>query len=286
MRPELSVVIPCLDEAETLPRTLERVETEGEGCEVVVVDGGSTDGTLAIAAAHPGVRRVRAPRSRGLQLNAGAAAARGETLFFLHADTLPPAGFARCIARALERPGTVAGSFCLRFDAGDPLLRLYAWCSRLNHPLFTYGDQGLFLRRTTFEELGGFAPIPLLEDVEIQRRLRRRGRFVKLRRRAVTSSRRFEAGGRLRQQAVNALLLLAYGAGESPHALARLYGRGCGPLEAASATVTVLRRRLRGRDAARDRAYGELSRSFALPAQGESETVKATESRPRRITID
>lgn len=226
--PALSVVIPCLDEAERLPGTLARIEEEGEGCEVVVVDGGSTDGTLDLALGRRGVRLVRAPPSRGGQLNAGAAAARGEILFFLHADTLAPRGFARRIADALARPGVVAGSFRLGFDAASPALRLYAWCSRFNRPLFTYGDQGLFLRRATFEAIGGFAPLPLFEDVEIQARLRRRGRFVKLPVPVVTAARRFQARGAVRQQAVNALLVLAYRCGASPEELGRYYPQKTG----------------------------------------------------------
>lgn len=233
-RPALSVIIPCLNEAERLPRTLAGVEEGGGGCEVVVVDGGSTDGTREVAAAHPAVRLVRAPRSRGVQLNTGAAAARGEHLFFLHADTLPPADFAARILRVLDRPGVVAGSFRLAFDAGGPVLRFYSWCSRVNHPLFTYGDQGLFLRRATFERIGGYAPIPLLEDVEIQGRLRARGRFVKVPEPATTSARRFEARGAVRQQVVNALLVVAFRAGASPAALAPLYARKRGPGVAAA----------------------------------------------------
>lgn len=240
------MVIPSLNEAERLPRTLARVAEGGDGCEVVVVDGGSTDGTPEVAAAFPGIRVVRAPRSRGLQLNAGAAAARGQRLFFLHADTLPPLGFAARIARVLERPGVVAGSFCLAFDAGGPWLRLYSRCSRLNHTLSTYGDQGLFLCRSTFERIGGYAPIPLLEDVEIQGRLRARGRFVKVPVPAVTSARRFQARGAVRQQVVNGLVVLAYRSGARPEALARLYARGLGP----AAVAAELLRRARRRDQA------------------------------------
>lgn len=239
-RPALSVVIPCLNEAERLSGTLARVEEGGGGCEIVVVDGGSTDGTREIAAAYPGVRLVRAPRSRGIQLNAGAAATSGESLLFLHADTLPPVDFAARIAEILERPGVAAGSFCLAFDAGGPALGLYAWCSRIGHPLFTYGDQGLFLRRSTFERIGGFAPIPLLEDVEIQERLRAWGRFVKVQVPVVTAARRFQARGAVRQQVVNGLLVLAFRAGADPAALERLYAGGCGP--AALVAKILLRR--------------------------------------------
>lgn len=142
-----------------------------------------------------------------------------------------------------------AGSFCLAFDAGGPALGLYSWCSRIGHPLFTYGDQGLFLRRSTFEWIGGFAPIPLLEDVEIQARLRARGRFVKVRVPVVISARRFQARGAVRQQVIDALLVLAFRAGADPAALARLYAGGDAP---AALAAKILFRRMPKDQAARD----------------------------------
>lgn len=229
-RPRLSVIIPTLDEEEWLPRTLERAGAERPGAvaptvEVVVADGGSRDGTWDLRRRFPAVRFVRARRGRGPQMNAGAAASRGENLLFLHADTRLPDGFAALIERALARRDVAAGSFRLRFHPTSPLLDLFALCSRIRHPLFTYGDQGLFLRRSTFEAIGGFAPLPLFEDVEIQRRLRRAGRFVKLPAPVLTSARRYRARGVLRQQTLNLALVLAFHAGVGPERLASLYGR-------------------------------------------------------------
>lgn len=225
----LAVVIPALDEEGTLPATLARLAEVAPEAEVVVADGGSRDGTLGLAAAFPRVRFLRAPRGRGPQMNAGAAASRGDPLLFLHADTLAPADLCALVDEALARPRAAAGSFCLRLEPSSPLLRFYSLCSRIPHPLFTYGDQGLFLRRSTFEAVGGFAPLPLFEDVEIQGRLRRHGRFVKLPVPVVSSARRFRERGILRQQLVNLLLVVAYRAGGDPRWLARRYERPASP---------------------------------------------------------
>jgi rSAM/selenodomain-associated transferase 2 len=221
----LAVVIPALDEESMLPVTLARLAEVAPEAEVVVADGGSRDGTLRLAAAFPRVRFLRAPRGRGPQMNAGAAESRGDPLLFLHADTLPPANLCALVDEALARPRTAAGSFCLRLEPSNPLLAFYSLCSRIPHPLFTYGDQGLFLCRSTFEAVGGFAPLPLFEDVEIQDRLRRHGRFVKLPVPVVSSARRFRARGILRQQLANLLLVVAYRAGGDPRRLARRYER-------------------------------------------------------------
>lgn len=225
-RPRLSVIIPALDEEETLPRTIEHLRRVSPRAELLVADGGSRDGTWGLRHRFSDVRFVRGPRGRGPQMNAGAAASRGEILFFLHADTLAPEGVAELVDGVLSRPAVAAGAFCLRFAPTSPLLGLYALCSRMNHPLFTYGDQGLFLRRSTFEAIGGFAPLPLFEDIEIQRRLRREGRFVKLPVPVITSARRFRARGILRQQVLNIALVLGFRAGIRAERLAVLYAPG------------------------------------------------------------
>ena len=245
--PRLSVIIPALDEAVALPPTLVRLSRLAPGAEVVVVDGGSRDGTWQLRRRFTQARFVRSQRGRGPQMNTGAAVARGSTLLFLHADTHPPVGMPGLIEEALSRPGVAAGSFCLQLEPASPLLRFYSLCSRINHPWFTYGDQGLFLRRSTFEAIGGFAPIPLMEDVEIQRRLRARGRFLKLGVPAVTSARRFRANGAVRQQLLNACLVLAFRAGADPERLADWYrARGhrgpAGPPSPAAAASRELRR--------------------------------------------
>jgi hypothetical protein len=156
-------------------------------------------------------------------MNHGAVAARGDILLFLHADTILPKDGLRMIAAELTKPGVAAGSFCLSFPHPDPRLRLIAWGSRINHLLFTYGDQGLFTTTRTFERLGGYAEMVLMEDVEIQKRLRKQGRFVKLRRPVVTSARRFLSNGILRQQLLNTCLVLLYHAGVSSTRLERFY---------------------------------------------------------------
>ena len=219
----ISVVIPTLNEAEGIGACIGGLLEAAWGHEIIVVDGGSRDATPDIVRCFDRVRLLHAERGRGRQMNRGAEAASGGTLLFLHADSRLPAGAFAMIENALERPGAVAGAFSLGFDREHPLLRIYALFSRINHILFTYGDQGLFLRRSVFARIGGFREIPLMEDVEIQRRLRRMGRFVKIRRPVTTASRRFSARGILRQQALNTLIVSLYFAGVAPGRLARLY---------------------------------------------------------------
>lgn len=218
----LSIIIPALDEASHLEALLADLLAREGDSEILLVDGGSTDGTWEIAGRFP-VRRLRAPRGRAAQMNAGARRATGDVLLFLHADTLLPPDAFRRVADALADPGVAGGSFRLAFDRSDPWLAAYAFCSRINHPLFTYGDQALFLRRDHFLRIGGFREIPIMEDVEIQRRLRRQGRFVKLPEPVVTSARRFVDVGPVRQQLLNLALVGLYHLGVDPARLKRLY---------------------------------------------------------------
>ena len=220
---DIAVVVPVLNEAERLPALLGHLAHQGFGA-VVIVDGGSSDSGAEIAQARQGVRLVRAARGRGVQMNAGAAAAPEATgLLFLHADTRLPPGAAALVAEALSAPSTAGGAFRLRFDRRHPLLDLYAACSRLDSGWTTFGDQALFMRRSTFEAVGGFPALPLLEDVEMRRRLKRQGRFVKLPFAVTTSARRFEAEGLWRRQLKNGLILLLHAVGVGPERLARLY---------------------------------------------------------------
>ncbi len=222
----LSVIIPTLDERDTLTRCVASVRAAIAQCEIIVADGGSRDGTLATARSLAGVRALVAPRGRGAQLNAGAAAATGDVFLFLHADTRLPADAGSLVTSALTDPGVVGGSFLLGFDSPHPLLRLSSLASRLNRSWSTYGDQGFFFRREIFERLGGFAPLPLFEDVDFQSRVRQLGRCVKIQRPVTSSARRFLRVGIARQQLINAALVTAYHLGASPHWLARWYERG------------------------------------------------------------
>jgi len=221
----LSIIIPTLNEEAVLGSTLESVRRSAPGSEIVVADGGSDDGTLAVAGRVPGIRTIAAPRGRGPQMNAGASTATGDVLLFLHADTHLPPDAAALVAAALDDPRVVGGSFFLGFDSAHPLLRLSSIASRLNVRWATYGDQALFFRREAFERVGGFPPQPLFEDVAMQTRIRRLGRCVKIQRPVRSSARRFIRVGVVRQQLLNATLVVAYHLGVSPRRLAAWYGR-------------------------------------------------------------
>lgn len=188
----ISVIVPTLDEAEALPKLLRALAAQGEAHELIVADGGSRDDTVALARAA-GARVVAAPRGRGTQLAAGAAAARGDVLWFLHADTVPPYAAIRALAHALGRREVVGGNFRLCFDGATRfdrfMTRFYAVIRRLG---LYYGDSGIFVRREIYHAIGGMRPLALMEDYDFVRRLRRAGtticvRFPPL----VTSSRRF-----------------------------------------------------------------------------------------------
>ncbi len=193
----IAAVIPVLDEAARIGATLTALQVAGID-ERVVVDGGSSDATAAIAAAH-GATVVHAARGRARQQNLGAAATTAEVLVFVHADVLVPVDAVAWIARTLARPGVVAGAFRTRtrFDGAGPMpvvgrwLRLADLRSRLGR--VAYGDQAIFVRRATFMALGGFPDQPLMEDVELSRRLRRLGHMPVVPREVLVSGRRFIA---------------------------------------------------------------------------------------------
>jgi rSAM/selenodomain-associated transferase 2/rSAM/selenodomain-associated transferase 1 len=221
--PLLSVIVPTLNEAAGLGRTLERLR-HAAAVEIIVADGGSRDATREIAAAA-GAAVLVVPDGRAAQLNAGAAASRGRLLLFLHADTLPPAGYAELVRRTLADPRVAAGAFGLRTDGAGAALRLVEWGANIRSALFRrpYGDQGLFMERRVFDELGGFSPLPIMEDYELVRRLRRRGGVVTLDAAAVTSARRWQRLGALRTTVRNLAMIAGFHAGVPPERLARYY---------------------------------------------------------------
>jgi len=221
---KISVVIPALNEAEQIVSCLDSIKTQHGEFEVIVVDGGSIDGTVDLAGAQ--ARVIRSEKGRGVQMNSGARHCTGEVLLFLHADTrLPPEGLL-FLERALADPRIVGGTFRLRFDDRTFLLRLIAFFTRFKCRYFHYGDQGIFVRRSVFEHLKGFAEIPLMEDVDFLRRLSKRGRLALLRQSVTTSGRRFMEHGIVRQQLLNSILVICYLLGAKPHSLIKWYERG------------------------------------------------------------
>jgi rSAM/selenodomain-associated transferase 2 len=218
--PLLSVVIPALNEEERVAAAVHSVRNDAE---VIVVDGGSADGTRAAAEAA-GATVIASARGRGVQLATGARAARGEWLVFLHADTRLEPGWAAAL-QALPA-SVVGGAFRFALDAPGVAYRLLEAGVALRCLLFRlpYGDQGLFARREAYFAIGGFRPLPLMEDVDLARRLARAGRLAFPAVRALTSARRFERRGAAATSLRNLGLLTLYAAGCAPDRLARLYG--------------------------------------------------------------
>ena len=219
----ISIIVPALNEALQIGQTLTALEAlEGEK-EILVVDGGSTDETVALAREH-GATVLIAPRGRGHQLHAGAVRASGDVFWFVHADTLPPLHSIPQIYGALQDLSVVGGNFGLTFDgpsrAARRLTSIYPWLRSLN---LCYGDSGIFIRRATYERIGGFRQYPLFEDLDLLKRLRRAGRFVHLECRIVTSSRRFENKNFALMWSHWTALQILYWSGVSPHLLARWY---------------------------------------------------------------
>lgn len=219
-RMRISVIVPALNEEAAVEECLRSIEAAGTA-ETIVVDGGSSDETCTIAQRYAVV--MRASRGRAVQMNSGAHRATGDVLLFLHADSRLPHDAFRAIRDALDDRHVVGGTFSLRFDRTHPLLRAYAWFTRLRPLMFHYGDQGIFVRRGVFEQLGGFAELPLMEDVDFLRRLSRAGRLALLPSSVTTSARRFTAHGLVRQQLLNAALVAAFHCGVSATRLARWY---------------------------------------------------------------
>lgn len=223
--PELSVIIPALNEAAVLPQTLARVRLALPDARTIVVDGGSTDATPQLAA-QGGATVVSSVRGRGAQCRAGAAVATSDWLLFLHADTLLPVRAAAVIAAFQVRPGAQVATFRHRFGDGGQLLNASAWLATRCDSVFTrFGDQGILIRRSFYEALGGFDAWPLFEDVGLLQRARRRTRIHWLPATVETSARRFHARGMLRQRLLNARLMVQYLAGVSPFELAAKYQR-------------------------------------------------------------
>jgi rSAM/selenodomain-associated transferase 2 len=215
----VSVVIPTLNEAASVAAAVASARAALGGCEVLVIDAGSSDGT-AEAATAAGAIVVTAAGSRAEAMNVGASMAVGDVLLFLHADTTLPAGAAAAISAALRRCG--AGAFRIGFDHPRPVVE---WLVNARSRLFrvVYGDQAIFASRAAFERVGGYRPLPIMEDRDLARRLRRSGGLALVRLRVTTSSRRHRSDGGLRTLGRGLLIQVLYTLRVPPERLARRY---------------------------------------------------------------
>jgi rSAM/selenodomain-associated transferase 2 len=223
----ISVIIPALNEQTYIRTCIEAVMRDDDTCEVIVADGGSTDRTVEVAESLQGVKVIRTARGRGLQMNAGASFAAGETLLFLHADTILQRGWSPAIEMALQDKAVAGGAFTFAVDS--PIRKYRAveqWvkfrCFLLKLP---YGDQGIFVRKDVFRRVNGYKDIPIMEDVDFIERLKDQGRIAVLDTMAFTSERRWRDKGLLCTAAINQLTMLLYRLGVSPHTLAKIYYR-------------------------------------------------------------
>ena len=224
---KLSIIVPTLNEAEGIVATLESLaDLRGRGHEVIVVDGGSADGTAELAQGLAD-RLVLAPAGRAAQMNAGARVATGEVLMFLHADSRLPADADRLVLQGLDADGKVWGRFDVRIDGSHPLLRLVQTLVNLRSRLtrICTGDQAIFVRREAFAEIEGYPRQELMEDIAISKRLRKMSAPLCLRQPCLTSARRWEREGVLRTIVLMWWLRLQYAFGVAPARLARAYGR-------------------------------------------------------------
>lgn len=226
--PHLSIIIPVLDEGVGVAETLAALSpVRTRGAEIIVVDGGSRDRT--VEAARPLADLViTAPRGRGSQMNAGAAAAHGDVLLFLHADTRLPPDADRLALGALAQSNRAWGRFDVTIAGRSPLLGIVAammnWRSRLTG--IATGDQAMFMTRAAFARAGGFPDIPLMEDIVLSRRLKAIGPPACLAARVTTSGRRWDRDGVVRTIFMMWRLRLAFFLGAEPSRLARQYGYG------------------------------------------------------------
>jgi len=220
----LSIIVPMLNERASIGATLTALRVGAPGAEIIVVDGGSHDGSPN-AAGQLCDLLIETPRGRAIQLNSGAVKASGQVLAFVHADTIVPKTFAADIENAMRDPAIVGGRFDLVLDATALPYRLIGWLISLRSRLSRTGtgDQAIFVRREVFERLGGFPQIEICEDLDFTRRLKREGAVACLRSRVITSARRWQRAGLIRTVARMWAIRLSYLAGVSPARLRRWY---------------------------------------------------------------
>lgn len=221
----LSIIIPTLNEEDVLGRTLTQLQHK-KNCELIVVDGGSTDTTLTLAR-NAGCKIISSHKGRGRQMNIGAAEATGEVLLFLHADTLLPDNFPALILGAISWPAVAAGAFSLAIDSPSRSLAAIAYMANLRSRYLhiPYGDQALFTSRSMFTAIGGFPEMEIMEDFVFVQNIKKEGKIIILPERATTSARRWQNMGIIRTTLINQLIVCGYSLGIAPARLSRWYRR-------------------------------------------------------------
>lgn len=219
----ISIIIPALNEEKYIAKVLEHSLSLPGHFEVIVVDGGSQDQTLAIAKGFNTVNVLRSKKGRANQMNHGADHAHGDVFLFLHADTFLPPDAYNSIMEFIGFKKVIGGSFRLIVKDKHPIFKFYTWCSQFSLEFFTYGDHGIFVKSETFRTIHGFKTMDFMEDVEIQKRLRRQGKFKKLKSAVMTSNRRFQKNGIFLQLTADVLLVILFKIGVSPNRLKRYY---------------------------------------------------------------
>jgi rSAM/selenodomain-associated transferase 2 len=220
---KITVIIPVLNESERIKQTLLPL-TEVKGLEIIVVDGGSSDQTVAIAASL-GVRVVSSDPGRGQQMNFGAKIAQGDLLLFLHGDTRIFPDYFPKIVESLSNSDVVAGAFQLGIEGENWMYRLLEMMVNWRSQFFSlpYGDQGIFLKKALFWEIGGFKEIAIMEDFDLIQRLKKRGKIMIISHQIITSDRRWRKLGILKTTLINQLVIIGYYLGFSPDKLRKLY---------------------------------------------------------------
>jgi len=223
----ISVIIPTLNEEAGIRQCIDSLLSEECGCEIIIADGGSRDRTSEYAAGYPGVKFVRSPKGRGMQMNTGAAAASGDILLFLHADTVLEKGWSKELPAALDDNRVAGGAFSFSIRSRSGKYRLVeTWVAlRCKICSLPYGDQAIFARKSAFDLINGYRNIPLMEDVDFVERLKKLGAMAILNKKAETSERRWSRKGFIKTTATNQLIMLLYRLGVSPATLARMYYR-------------------------------------------------------------
>jgi rSAM/selenodomain-associated transferase 2 len=238
--PFLSIIVPVLNEARLIGDFLRTTRTVVPDAEIIVIDGGSSDQTVIISEplAH---KLTTAPRGRASQMNAGAAIARGDVLWFLHADLAIPSNSLEQIRTALSHPGVTGGCFRLRFPRREWIYRISDSVGNVGVNVFGFalGDHGIFCRREEFNRVGGYRELPILEDADLYRRLRHRGAMRQLRAKIVSDPRAFEQHGRYRTTCIYFAILALYVLGAPIRFLNRIYRRFC-RIESPSGRAAVL----------------------------------------------